>query len=70
MGRKTGLSEDNDTVEVKFLSSVGWFNKDNDVGEDSPGSDNVDRLLYLIENRSTALPARQNEISWNRRRSM
>ena len=41
LGCKTGLSEDNDTVEVKFLSSVGWFNKDNDLGEDSPGSDNV-----------------------------
>ena len=70
LGRKTGLSDDNDIVEAKFLSSVGWFTNDDDVGEDIPGSDNVGRLLYLIENRSTALPARQNEISWNRRRSM
>jgi hypothetical protein len=41
LGRKTGLSDDNDTVEVKLLSSVDRFNKDNNVGEDSPGSDNV-----------------------------
>ena len=70
MGRKTGLSDDNDIVEAKFLSSVGWFANDDDVVEVSPGFDNVGRKLNLIENRSTALPARQNEISWNRRRSM